>query len=67
MLPHDERRIYARNLEIPAGGGIGNARAMARAYGVFATGDASSGCAEPGWTGDSRDPCFFGRCGATAS
>jgi CubicO group peptidase (beta-lactamase class C family) len=34
----DENRIYARNLEVPAGGGVGNARAMARAYSVFATG-----------------------------
>jgi CubicO group peptidase (beta-lactamase class C family) len=37
-LPHDEQRIYARNLEVPAGGGVGTARAMARAYSVFATG-----------------------------
>jgi CubicO group peptidase (beta-lactamase class C family) len=34
----DARRIYSRNLEVPAGGGVGTARAMARAYGVFATG-----------------------------
>jgi CubicO group peptidase (beta-lactamase class C family) len=34
----DEKRIYARNLEVPAGGGVGNARAMARAYSVFANG-----------------------------
>jgi len=34
--PHDEQRIYARNLEIPAGGGVGTARAMAQAYSVFA-------------------------------
>jgi CubicO group peptidase (beta-lactamase class C family) len=34
----DERWIYARNLEVPAGGGVGTARAIARAYGVFATG-----------------------------
>jgi hypothetical protein len=27
----DEKRIYARNLEVPAGGGVGNARAIARA------------------------------------
>jgi len=38
MLPLDPERIYARNLEIPAGGGVGTARAMARAYGVFANG-----------------------------
>jgi CubicO group peptidase (beta-lactamase class C family) len=34
----DERRIYARNLEVPSGGAVGTARAMARAYSVFATG-----------------------------
>jgi CubicO group peptidase (beta-lactamase class C family) len=32
----DESRVYARNLEVPAGGGVGTARAMAHAYGVFA-------------------------------
>ena len=37
-LPHDEQRIYTRNLEVPAGGGVGTARAIARAYSVFATG-----------------------------
>jgi len=37
MLPHDERRIYVRNFEIPAGGGVGTARAIAHAYSVFAT------------------------------
>src|SRR5512143_2675379 len=37
MFPHDERRIYARDLEIPSGGGVGTARAIARAYSVFAT------------------------------
>ena len=37
-LPHDEQRIYARNLEVPAGGGVGTARAIAHAYSVFATG-----------------------------
>lgn len=38
MLPHDEKRVYARDFEVPAGGGVGTARAMARAYGVFASG-----------------------------
>jgi len=38
VLAHDERRVYARNLEIPSGGGVGTARAIAYAYGVFATG-----------------------------
>ena len=37
-FPHDEQRIYARNLEVPSGGGVGTARAIARAYSVFATG-----------------------------
>jgi CubicO group peptidase (beta-lactamase class C family) len=37
-LPHDKQRVYARNLEVPAGGGIGSARAIARAYSAFATG-----------------------------
>jgi CubicO group peptidase (beta-lactamase class C family) len=35
-IAQDERRIYSRNLEVPAGGGVGTARAIARAYGVFA-------------------------------
>ena len=37
-LPLDAARVYARNLEVPSGGGVGTARAMAHAYGVFATG-----------------------------
>jgi CubicO group peptidase (beta-lactamase class C family) len=34
----DDSRVYARNLEVPAGNGVGTARAIAHAYGVFATG-----------------------------
>jgi CubicO group peptidase (beta-lactamase class C family) len=34
----DEHRIYARDLEVPSGGGVGTAQAIARAYSVFATG-----------------------------
>jgi CubicO group peptidase (beta-lactamase class C family) len=34
----DKERIYARNLEVPSGGGVGTARAIAHAYSVFATG-----------------------------
>lgn len=37
-LPHDEKRIYARNFEVPSGGGVGTARAIARAYSAFVTG-----------------------------
>jgi CubicO group peptidase (beta-lactamase class C family) len=37
-LPHDTKRIYARNFEVPSGGGVGTARAIARAYSVFANG-----------------------------
>ena len=37
-LPHDKQHVYTRNLEVPAGGGVGTARAIAHAYSVFATG-----------------------------
>jgi CubicO group peptidase (beta-lactamase class C family) len=37
-FPHDEQRIYARNFEVPSGGAVGTARAIASAYSVFATG-----------------------------
>ena len=42
-LPHEDERIYARNLEIPSGGGVTTARGIAKAYGVFATGGAELG------------------------
>ncbi len=34
----DAERIYARNLEVPSGNGVGTARAIAHAYSDFATG-----------------------------
>jgi CubicO group peptidase (beta-lactamase class C family) len=34
----DERRIYARSLEVPSGNAVGTATAIARTYSVFATG-----------------------------
>jgi CubicO group peptidase (beta-lactamase class C family) len=34
----DEERVYARNLEVPSGGGVGTARGIAHAYGVFSAG-----------------------------
>jgi CubicO group peptidase (beta-lactamase class C family) len=37
-VPLDDERIYARNLEVPSGGGVGSARGIARAYSAFATG-----------------------------
>ncbi len=37
-LPTDPNRVYPRNVEVPSGGGIGTARAMAKAYGAFARG-----------------------------
>jgi CubicO group peptidase (beta-lactamase class C family) len=37
-LSYDKDRVYARDFEVPSGGGVGTARAIARAYGVFATG-----------------------------
>jgi CubicO group peptidase (beta-lactamase class C family) len=42
-LPHDARRIYARNLEIPSGGAVTTARGLAHAYGVFAAGGGELG------------------------
>ncbi len=45
-LPEQTDRVYARNLEVPAGGGVGTARAMARAYGVFADGGGALGLRE---------------------
>jgi len=37
-LPIDSHSIYLRNFEVPSGGGVGTARAMARAYSAFAVG-----------------------------
>ena len=36
-LPRDESTVYARNFEVPSGGGVGTARAIAKAYSVFAS------------------------------
>jgi CubicO group peptidase (beta-lactamase class C family) len=46
LFPLDNERIYARNLEIPSGGGVGTARAIAQAYGEFATGGRKLGLRE---------------------
>ncbi|HET7112521.1 MAG TPA: serine hydrolase domain-containing protein, partial [Pyrinomonadaceae bacterium] len=37
-LAHDAQHVYAREIEIPAGGGVGTARSIARAYSAFASG-----------------------------
>jgi CubicO group peptidase (beta-lactamase class C family) len=37
-LPYDDAHVYSRNLEVPSGGAVGTARAIAHAYSVFATG-----------------------------
>ena len=37
-LLEEKGHVYPRNVEVPSGGGIGTARAMAKAYGVFANG-----------------------------
>jgi CubicO group peptidase (beta-lactamase class C family) len=42
-LPIDRARIYARNLEVPSGGAVGTARAIAKAFGVFASGGRALG------------------------
>ena len=34
----DDRHVYARNLEVPSGGAVATAQAIAHAYSVFATG-----------------------------
>ena len=41
----DRERIYARDLEVPAGGGVATARGLAHAYSVFATGGREFGLA----------------------
>ena len=46
LLALDPERIYARNLELPSGGGITTARAMAEVYSVFATGGRELGLKE---------------------
>src|SRR6185295_10806740 len=67
----DDRQMYARNLEVPSGGGVGTARAMARAYGVFATGGrelalrpetlrALAAPPSPATVGGFYDECLFG-------
>jgi hypothetical protein len=45
-LPEDKELVYPRNVEVPSGGGIGTARAIAKAYGVFATGGKELGLRE---------------------
>lgn len=37
-IVRDQQGVYARNFEVPSGGGVGTARAIAQAYSVFATG-----------------------------
>ncbi|MEO0918664.1 MAG: serine hydrolase domain-containing protein [Pseudomonadota bacterium] len=39
----DKDRVLVRDLEVPSGGGVGTARAIAKAYGVFAAGGAELG------------------------
>jgi CubicO group peptidase (beta-lactamase class C family) len=42
-LPFDTERIYSRELEVPSQGGVGTARAIAKAYCTFATGGSELG------------------------
>ena len=42
-LPEQSPRTYARNLEVPSGGAVGTARAIAHAYSVFASGGSGLG------------------------
>ncbi len=45
-LIEDKEHVYPRNVEVPSGGGIGTARAIAKAYGIFATGGKELGLQE---------------------
>ena len=36
QVPLDRKRVFARELEIPSGGGVGTARGLARSYAAFA-------------------------------
>lgn len=46
LFPLDKDRVYARNFEVPSGGGVGTARAIAQVYSVFATGGKELGLRE---------------------
>lgn len=71
LIAHDEKRIYARNFEAPSGGGVGTARAIAKAYSAFATGGRELGLkpetlklleapATPATKGGFYDACMLG-------
>jgi CubicO group peptidase (beta-lactamase class C family) len=45
-VPFDAECVYARNIEVPSIGGVGTARAIAKAYGVFASGGREVGLRE---------------------
>lgn len=42
-IVHDDATIYSRDLEVPSGGGVGSAEAIAKLYGVFAHGGTELG------------------------
>jgi CubicO group peptidase (beta-lactamase class C family) len=62
QVPIDRERVYARELEIPSGGGVGTARALAKAYGVFA-GDGHDLGLRPGTLAALRAPAVPPRRG----
>ena len=43
QLPHDRAHVYARNLEVPSGGGVATARGIAGAYAAFISADGRLG------------------------
>jgi len=43
QFAHDDRRVYARNFEVPSGGAVTTARGIAHAYSDFATGGKALG------------------------
>ena len=62
----DPSRVYARELEVPSGGGVGTARGIAHAYSVFASALASWRCRRKRAHCSPRRPCHR-RAGSTMS
>jgi CubicO group peptidase (beta-lactamase class C family) len=66
-IVHDDATVYSRDLEVPSGGGVGTARAIAKVYGVFASGGKELGLKERTLSelaADARPPLngFYDEC-----
>jgi CubicO group peptidase (beta-lactamase class C family) len=62
QVPLDRERVFARELEIPSGGGVGTARGLARAYAAF-VGDGGELGLRPETLSDLRAPAIPPRRG----